>query len=244
MNARRWSTAAVILTTAWGLNAQAQVEAGRGDDGSSSHFRERVRNALNLTKEQTEELRALRADLTEQLELLRGQVQSGELIPEDARVHYRRAMRIHRAGRDEILTEEQKALLERARRFVEEERLAGSQERKRHRLPHARLAEALELTAEQKAQWRELLQQQRQRVQELREEGEVLSRDAVGAVRERHRNAFEAILTPEQAAKLEEIRDTWRRRQEEEDAELDFGIEEDGTAVEEESWGSIKSWEP
>ena len=237
MRLMRISLAAVALITAWTLAAQAQRHR---DD--TSHFRERVRNALKLTEEQRESLRALRDDLAEQLEALRDQVQEGALTGEDTRVHYRRAMRAQRAGRDEILTEGQRALLERARRFVEVDRLADPRNRQR---PHARLTQALELTDAQKAQWRELLQDQRRRVQKSREEGEVVSREDIRRLRGEHSSAFTAILRPEQVARLEEIREDWRRRREADRVDAaEFGIEVDGgpgTAVEKDSWGLIKS---
>ena len=82
-------------------------------------------------------------------------------------------------------------------------------------------------------------------MQALREEGEVLTREHIRRLRGEHRTAFTAILTPEQAARLEEIREDWRRRREEGEGDTaEFGIEEEddlGTAVEEESWGMIKS---
>ena len=104
--------------------------------------------------------------------------------------------------------------------------------------------EALGLSDWQKEQWRELLQEQRRSVQEMREEGEVLSREEIRRLRAEHRSAFMAILTPEQAVRLEEIRENWQRRQEEDEANAaGFGIEvqeELGTAVEE-SWEMIES---
>ena len=89
MTLTRISVAGVALLAGWTLTAEAQRHL---DD--SSHFRERVRNALNLTEEQKESLRALRGDLQEQLESLRDQVQEGFLTPEDARAQYRRAIAV------------------------------------------------------------------------------------------------------------------------------------------------------
>ena len=236
--------ATLALATAWTLTAQAQGyddEHVQRRDDDVSHFRERLGEALRLTEDQKDSLRALRSDLKQHLESLRDQVEYGSLTPEDARVQYRWAMRSQRASRDEILTEDQRGLLERARRFEEEEKLAGPRQQQR---PRARLAEALELADWQKEQWRELLQEQRRSVQEMREEGEVLSREEIRRLRAEHRSAFMAILTPEQAVRFEEIRENWQRRQEEDEGDAaGFGIEvqeELGTAVEE-NWEMIES---
>ncbi len=235
---------ALALATAWILTAQAQ---GYDDDyvqrrdDDVSHFRERLGEALRLTEDQEDSLRALRSDLKQHLESLREQVEYGSLTPEDARVQYRWAMRSQRASRDEILTEDQRGLLERARRFEEEEKLAGPRQQQR---PRARLAEALELADWQKEQWRELLQEQRRSVQDMREEGEVLSREEIRRLRAEHRSAFMAILTPEQAVRFEGIRENWQRRQEEDEGDAaGFGIEvqEELDTPVEESWEMIES---
>ena len=245
MRVARLAIAALALATAWALTTPAQdyddeeLIPLQDDDRS---FRERLGEALKLTEDQRDSLWTLRSALKEQLESLRQQAENGSLTPDDARVQYRWAMRAQRAGRDEILTEEQRALLARARRFVEEEQLADPREPPQR--PRAQVAEALELTDWQKARWRELLQEQRQSVQSMQEEGEVLSMEEIRRLRGEHRSAFAAILTPDQAARLEELRQNWQRRREEEEAEAaGFEMEaqeELDTSVEEESWGTIE----
>ena len=245
------AAAALVWVIGWTLTAHAQdygyEEQAQPPTYDQSQFRQRLGQALMLRADQEDSLRVLRSDLTVQLESLRDQVAEGSLGLEDARVEYRRAMRAQRAGRDEVLTEEQRSLLARARRFVEVERLADPRERRQR--PRPRLAEALELTDWQKTRWRELLQEQRLGVQAMREEGKVLSREEIRRLRGEHRSAFAAILTPDQAARLEEIRQDWQRSQEEgEDAvgsELEGDIlegeiegQEEGSAVVEESWGT------
>ena len=46
--------------------------------------------------------------------------------PDEGRAEYKDALRAHRAARDEILTEEQQALLQRVHRHLEEQKLSAA----------------------------------------------------------------------------------------------------------------------
>ena len=249
MRAMRWLRGALALAVICAWSAQAQDDdLGPGDEAERPHFRERLRNALNFTDEQKEQLRTVRQHLRVELEYIRGAVSDGEMTPEEAREQYGQAVRIHRAGRDTILTDEQKALLERARRYLEEERLAAPTEEPQLRRPHERLIAALELTEGQVAQWRRLLRRVRAVHQEMHDDGEVSERDDFLRMREAFAKAFDDLLSPEQLVKLDEIRDNWQARRAEgrEIQAADFGLyeeEELPSLVEEESWGRVKEME-
>ena len=249
MRATRLLRGALALAVICAWSAQAQGEdLVLGVEAERPHFRERLRNALNFTDQQKEQLRTVREHLRVELEYIRDAVRDAEMTPEEAREQYRRAVRIHRAGRDTILTDDQKALLERAQRYLEEERLAAPPEEPRLRRPHERLIAALELTEGQVAQWLRLLRRVRAVHQEMYDNGEIPERDDFLRMREAFAKAFDNLLRPGQLVKLDEIRDNWQRRRAEgrEIQVADFGLyeeEELPSLVEEESWGRIKEME-
>ena len=88
---------ALAVICAWSAQAQ-EDELGLGDEVERPHFRERLRNALNFTDGQKEQLRTVREHLSVELEYIRGAVSDGEMTPEEARGQYRQAMFIHRAA--------------------------------------------------------------------------------------------------------------------------------------------------
>ena len=233
----------LALICAWSAQAQ-EDDLGLGDEAERPHFRERLRKALALTDGQKELLRTVREHLSVELEYIRGTVSDGEMTPEEAREQYRQAMRIHRAARDTILTDEQKGLLARARHYLEEERLAEPPEEPQLRRPHERLIAALELTDEQVGQWRQLLSRARAQRQEMHEDGEVPGRDDFLRMWRDFTKAFEDLLTPEQLVELDEIRDNWQRYRAEgrEILPTDFAHygEEDLPLLEEEDWGNVE----
>ena len=213
-------------------------------------LRQRVHAALELTEEQEQELKELRTQLREEIEAIKSGVHDGDLTPEDGRAEYKDALRAHRATRDEILTEEQQALLQRVHRHLEEQKLSRPHDGRGGRgkaRRFARLSEALELSDEQKEQWRELLRQQRVAFHELRESGEGVSPEDVRRMRQQHRAAFRSILTLSQLEQLDEIRANWQERHRAQDgaggdtSDFGFGEQDENTAVEEESWGRVKS---
>ena len=209
-------------------------------------FRERLRHALVLTDDQTAQLRELRAQLQVRLEQTREDVSARDLRPEEGRAQIRRIMNAHRTMRNAILSPDQVALLERAHRYLAERRLATPRERPQRGRRLERLAEALQLTPEQVQDWRALLERQRAEMQSLRETEGAPTREDVPRLRLEHKEAFEALLTPEQLARFREVEDRWHRRGEAGEGEPtgdEFGLgsdDEPATAVEDRSWGDIK----
>ena len=185
--------------------------------------------------------------LKEEIQAIKAGVHDGDLAPDEGRAEYKDALRAHRAARDEILTEEQQALLQRVHRHLEEQKLSRPHDGRRKARRFARLSEALELTEEQKGRWHQLLRQQRAAFQELKESEDDVSREDVRRMREQHKAAFRSILTLSQLEKLEEIRANWQERRRVHDgvdgstSDFGFGEEEGDTAIEEESWGRVKS---
>ena len=172
-----------------------------GERFDPERFRQRVRNALNLTESQEVSLRDLGAALEREVKSVRRHVEEGMLTPGEGRERFRRALRAHTAERDRILSEDQRLFLARAREFIEERMLAAPP----GRLKPGHLVDALELTEEQQRLWLDLLQRQRARYAAGEASGLV---DAVGLLEE-HRKAFEALLTVEQRLELKRIRDGW-----------------------------------
>lgn len=175
--------------------------AEEGSEGfDPERFRQRVRNALNLTETQEAVLRNLRAGLEREVKAVRRLVDEGVLTPEQGRARFRRGLRDHTAERDRILSEDQRLFLARARQFIEERTVPAPPGMK-----PGYLLDALELTEEQQRRWLDLLQRQRDRYAAEGEPGLV---DAVGLLEE-HRRAFEAMLTAGQRLELERVRRRW-----------------------------------
>lgn len=175
-------------------------------------FRERLHEALAFSPEQTDSLRFLRADLEGQLALLRNDVLSGALLAIEGRIRYGEVLDSYRVARQEILTDEQRALLKRAQELARARVLSDGQPPQQQ--PLHQLPEALDLTTDQVERWRALLMRQRQEVTEIREAGETLQPEDYRRLRESHRIAFESMLSPQQRLTLEQVRHRWRSARE------------------------------
>ena len=206
-----------------------------GEDGGEGfdpeRFRQRVRNALNLTETQETGLRNLRSALEREVESVRRLVDAGVLSPEQGRERFRRALGAHTAERDRILSEDQRLFLARAREFIEERMIPAPP----GGMKPGYLIDALELTEEQQRRWLDLLQRQRARY--AAEEEESGFADAVGLLEE-HRRAFEAMLTVEQRLELERIRAGWHGEADAADTTAVDTVEVDDPPIagDEESW--------
>ena len=238
------------IAFAQGLVDEEDTVEAVSKDARMTQLRQRIHLALNLSEEQELQLKDLRFGLQAELEAIRERVAEGDLTSFEGREEYRSARRAHRISTDAIMTVEQRALLERGRRHIRDlelDREAAGDTGARH---FAHLVEALELTDEQKESWHDLLREQRERYQETKdemlegeedwEEGEIVSR-----FRDEHKARFRMLLSDEQLTKLEEIRADWeqRRRESFEIDGDDFGAEEfdRSTAIDDDSWGAVKS---
>ena len=83
-----------LLLTAFLCHMPASVSAF--DEGT---FRQRLQEALELSLEQNDSLRFLRADLEAHLALLRSQVLDGELLAIEGRLRYREVIDSYRIAR-------------------------------------------------------------------------------------------------------------------------------------------------
>lgn len=218
---------------------------GNQTDFDMRAFRARLHNALELSEEQVVQLRDLRVQLQVRLGDTREEVREGNLTREKRRAMVRRIMNAHRQSRDAILNPDQIALLDRAHDYLAERRLERRLDRPHRRHRFERLANALELTPEQKQQWRALLERQRAAIYSLRESDEPPTRDDVRQLRLQHKEAFEAILTPDQLTTFRDIEDRrhqWRDPGVGSDADKFPGTFGDApaTSVGTMSWGEIK----
>ena len=198
--------------------ARPQPAEESGERFDTERFRQRVRNALNLTETQETSLRDLRAALERKVEAVRRQIEEGVMTPEEGRQRFRRALRAHTAGRDRILSEDQREFLARAREFIEERMLAAPP----GRLKAGFLVDTLKLTEDQQRLWLDLLQRHRARYAE----GEASGLADSGGLLEEQRKAFEAMLTVEQQLELERIRAGWHGEKEEAADTTGVGIEQ------------------
>ena len=99
----------LLLATLAPVRPQPAGESGERFD--PERFRQRVRNALNLTGAQETSLRGLRAVLELEVDAVRRQIEEGVMSPEAGRRRFRQAMRAHTAGRERVLSEDQRAFL-------------------------------------------------------------------------------------------------------------------------------------
>lgn len=124
-------------------------------------------------------------------------------------MRYRQAIDAYGAGRDSVLTADQLALIDRARRYQRQRWLDPGQ----HLEPMG-LADVLYLSPEQRRQWLQLLTQLRGEVAALKKAGRPPSPDDYEDLQERHRTGFEELLTASQRVELERLELAERRRQE------------------------------
>ncbi len=218
------------------------------------NLRQRLHDALNLSVEQKTQLQQLRVDFRQQLQALRAQVQAGELKRQDAREQVHTLRQTHRDARNQILTQEQQALVERAHQHIKEQREAngdgdmGPNDRKRHHQRRARILNALDLSDEQKAQLRELRQENRQQLKALHEAGQRPTAEQRQEMAEARRTAFEAILTADQLEQLNAIRARLKEARhgqgDGDGASLEAPLlnnDNPPSAVEDQTWGKVKS---
>lgn len=250
-----WIVATAVCVSS-SKSGQAEFERVRADGAASTSlhdgvvqadfdmraFRTRLHNALELSEEQVVQLRELRAQLQLRLGDTRQEAREGNLTRRERRAMVRRIMNAHRQSRNAILNPEQIALLDRAHEYLSERRLEKRHDRPRHGRRFQRLASALELTPEQRQEWRALLERQRTAIHTLRESDEPLTRDDIRPLRLQHKEAFKAMLTPQQLAVFRDIKDRRHRRADLDGAADDFpAIDDDpATSVGAKSWGEIK----
>ena len=226
----------LLLATLAPVRPQPAGESGERFE--PERFRQRVRNALNLTETQEAGLRGLRGAVEREVDEVRRQIEEGVMSPEEGRRRFRRALRAHTAGRDRILSADQRAFLARAGEFLEERMLEAPP----GRLKPGHLVDTLELTETQQLLWLDLLQRQRARY--AAEEASGFA--DVGGLLEKHRKAFEAVLTAEQMLKLERIRADWHGEGEEaaDSTGVDTEqVEDPPVAGDEEIWDGLE-YEP
>ena len=229
--------------------AKAETDRPQRDGGQTDFdmraFRNRLHNALELSQEQVAQLRDLRVQLQVRLGDTREEVRAGNLTREERRAMVQRIMNAHRQSRDAILNPAQIALLDRAHDYLAERRLEKRQDRPHRRHRFERLANALELTPEQKQEWRALLERQRAAIYSLRESDEPPTRDDVRQLRGQHKEAFEAMLTPDQLTLFRDIQDRRHHRgdpgvgSDADEFPGTFG-DDPATSVGTMSWGEIK----
>ena len=191
-------------------------------DSLREDFHRRLMLAIDPGDTQRVSLRDLRRRLQEELDLVRLQIEEGRITPQGGRVRYRQAIDAYQAGRDTVLTKDQLALIDRARRHQRDRLLdPGGGEQ-------PRLAEALDLSRRQRRQWVDLMTELREEIGALRRGGR-LQRD----LHERYRTDFEAILTASQLVELERFEQERERRLEQARLELleQYGAVPDSAAA-------------
>lgn len=197
-------------------------------------LRERVQASLGLTAEQESLLRDLRDRLQDELHSLRTKVADGDLSAAEGRSQFREALQAQRQARDEVLTPDQNALLERTRAHARDLQAAVPIPSQPERLL-TNLVEALALTETQQVLWQDLISRQRAELAALREFGGVASAEDIRQLRREHRQTFETMLTLQQRDDLRRLRGEWRERREAEFRGLQqaWGVGEDPVPADE-----------
>ncbi len=229
---RRLCFLIVIMTL--GVASQNVVEAGQRGIKHRAHRgsgigEDRIGAVLELTEDQRQALVALRGEFKQAAQEIRVQVRDESLTREEARPQLEAQREARRTGVAEILTAEQFGKLEQIRAENEGRRDVRGHHRRavRGRGGIARAVEALELTHDQQGALAALREDSRQAHRAIRDqvkEGSSTREDArplMEAQRTARRAALAEILTPEQLAQLEELRNA--RRQKRDGAEEDSG---------------------
>ena len=195
-------------------------------DSLREDFHRRLMLAIDPGDTQRVSLRDLRRRLQEELDLVRLQIEEGRITPQGGRVRYRQAIDAYQAGRDTVLTRDQLALIDRARRHQRDRLLdPGGGEQ-------PRLAEALDLSRRQRRQWVDLMTELREEIGALRR-GRRPSQSDYQRLHERYRTDFEAILTASQLVELGRFEQERERRLEQARLELlaEYGAVPDSAAA-------------
>lgn len=203
--------------------ASGQISPPPESDSLRQDFHRRLMLALDPGDAQRDSLLHLRQRLQEEIDLLTLQIEEGRITPQGGRLRYRQAIDAYRAGRDTVLTADQLALIDRARRYQRERLLDPGEGAE-----PLRLVDALRLSREQRRQWLELLTTLRQETEALKRGGRRPSESDYESLRERYRAGFEALLNATQRLELERIEQERRRREERERLRL---LEEQHAAV-------------
>ena len=203
--------------------ASGQFSPPAESDSLRQDFHRRLMLALDPGDAQRDSLFQLRQRLQEEIDLLSLQIEDGRITPQGGRLRYRQAIDAYRAGRDTVLTADQLALIDRARRYQRERLLDPGEGAE-----PLRLVDALRLSREQRRQWLELLTTLRQETEALKKGGRRPSESDYESLRERYRAGFEALLDATQRLELERIEQERRWREERERLRL---LEEQHAAV-------------
>ena len=203
--------------------ASGQFSPPAESDSLRQDFNRRLMLALDPGDAQQDSLLQLRQRLQEEIDLLTLQIEDGRITPQGGRLRYRQAIDAYRAGRDTVLTADQLALIDRARRYQRERLLDPGEGAE-----PLRLVDALRLSRDQRRQWLELLTTLRQETEALKKGGRRPSESDYESLRERYRAGFEALLNATQRLELERIEQERRRREERERLRL---LEEQHAAV-------------
>lgn len=225
-----WSVAALVLVATAG--AQEETEQTR----RIRHVQDRVQAALALTADQEALLRDLRDRLQDELQSIRIRVRDGDLSSYEGRLQLRGALQAQRQARDAVLSADQRALLDRARRYARGLQTAVPRPLGPEPL-ETNLVVALTLTETQQILWQNLIARQRAELAALEELGQAPTAGDIRQLRYEHRQAFEAMLTLVQRDELRRLRRKWHERQETDLSNFDMGWdlgEEPG--LEEEFW--------
>ena len=230
---RRLCFLMAILTL--GIASQSVVEAGQRGIKHRSHRGaglggDRIGAALELTDDQRQALDALRDEFKQTAQ----QIRDGGLTREEAKPQIEAQREARRAAVSEILTQEQLERLQQIR--AENQDRPGSRGHHRRgfrgRGGLARATKALDLTGDQQTALAALREEARQAHREIRNqvrEGS-LTREEARSLLEGQRTTRQAalaeILTPEQLAQLEELRNARRHKRDAADQNGDGGIAE------------------
>ncbi len=214
---------------------------------------------LDLTEEQRTQFETLRTEFRQAQQAIHEQLKAGTLSREEGRAQLQAGAQAHRAALEQLLTEEQRQKMAElklnhpAGQAMGEPGKGRGKDMGRHGMMGrgkgmggpglGRMAEALGMSEEQKAQWQEVAKAHRAKMEELRQAGQKPDPEAMRQLFAEHMKALEAILTPEQLQKWEAQKQTWKDRHPAVPAPAEATPSGAATTptTPEQTWGQIKS---
>ncbi|MCC7262631.1 MAG: hypothetical protein IT369_08940 [Candidatus Latescibacteria bacterium] len=249
-------------------SSSAATAGGRGHGRQAKHETKQgqgpVFQQLGLSDEQQTQFEALRTEFRQAQQAIREQIKAGTLPPAEGRAQLQAGAQAHRAALEQLLTEEQRQKLAE----LKQNRPAGPGKGGPGMMGPGRgwgkggpgmmgpgrgrggpggldrMATALGMSAEQKAQWQEVAKQHRAKMEELRQSGQKPDPEVMRQLFAEHMKALEAILTTEQLQKWEAQKQSWKDRHPAAPAPAEAtpsgAVTKPATPMEQ-TWGQIKS---
>lgn len=199
------TSALAILLLTGAVQAQAQSAEKAGDRKHQGH-RKDMAQQLNLTEDQKARFKTIREEERKELEEVKN---NGSLTQDQAKARRREIHEKYREQMKAILTDEQKAEMEKGRKKGKGKDL-GQWKNKKQDLP-----KDLNLTADQQSRMTAISAEFKTKMEAIRNNNSLSNsqkKEQFQALATEHRNQVKSILTPEQQQKMQSLRKENRGR--------------------------------